>query len=129
MKKDNTRIDLKKYLAIISILGFAGIFFNSSFGWNVDQWIDGLLYVIIGVALMISGGITLFFSYFKDGLDNDEISKILTTLIGVASFLTGLSIFLNWNTPIIIGIRAIVAALAIVIIGSDFVQNNSKCKR
>jgi hypothetical protein len=125
-KKKQKTIDLKKYLAIISILAFFGIFVNSATGWQVDNWIDGLLYMIMGVALMIAGGIRMFFDYFKNGLTTTEISKILTDIVGLISFFSGLSIILQWSSPIIVGLRAIIAIIAIVIITSDLIGGKKK---
>jgi hypothetical protein len=119
-------IDLRTYLAVISILSFLGIFLNSAFSVPVDKWVDGSIYLLMGVALMLAGGVQLFFWYFKDGLTTEETTKIITVLIGFFSFLSGLSIILEVTNSLVVGMRAIIALLAMIIIGADMYNNVRK---
>ncbi len=119
VKRKKETADFKQYLGIISIIGFAGVFVNSITGLNLDTWVNGLFFGIMGIALLISGGIKLFFQYFEDGLTGDEISKVITNLIGLASVLTGFSIIFHWDYPVLIGMRTIISLIAIIIIAAD----------
>ena len=120
-RKKTKKINFKLWLGIISIVAFLGVFLNSVTGWQIDKWVDGTIYVIMGGALMIAGGIMMFFKYFKDGLTTKEINFVLTNIIGILSFLTGISIFIELQNPFFIGMRAIIAILAITIIGADLI--------
>ena len=115
----------KDYLAIVSILGFFGIFINSIFLIDISGWIDGLLFIIIGIALSAIGGIQYFIKYFKGGLDDTEIMKILTIIVGVTSTLVGIFIFpIKFfepiqTVPIVNGIKTIISLMAIFVIALD----------
>jgi hypothetical protein len=122
-------VDLNKYMRVVSLLAFIGIFMNTVTGWGVDKWADGLMFMIMGVALMIAGGIHMFFAYFKDGLTNVELTKMLTDIFGLIAIFTGLSIIFEWSSPIILGTRSIIALLAIIVIVSDMYNDKSKKKK
>lgn len=120
------KLRFQDFLAIVSILGFLTIFI-SSIARNIDigPWVDGFLFILIGTALMVSGGIQFLFKMFEGGLSNREITKLLTILVGIASFIVGIftfpiQAFASLQTvPIVGGIKTIISALAIIIIIAD----------
>ena len=116
-------VNFKRYLGIISILAFIGVFLNSMTGLDLEVWMHGLLFVIMGVALMLNGRIQLFLDYFKRGLTSNDMNKVVTNIIGLASFLTGLAIMLRMDYPIIHGTKTIIAMLAILIIAADLYKD------
>jgi len=118
--------DLKKvkfmtYLAIVSILGFGAILVDSVSGVDISGYVNSLLFIIIGIALVIAGGFTLFFSYFKNGLTTREINKIVTIVVGSASVVTGVLIapFFDFNIVVIEGFKAIISLIAILTIAVE----------
>lgn len=113
-------------LAVVSILGFLTIFVSSiSPTVEIGAWIDGLLFMIIGAVLAIAGGITIVGRYLQNGLTNDEITKMLTILVGITSFIVGIFTFpiqafeAVQEVPIVGGIKTIISALAIIFIAVD----------
>ena len=122
------QVNFKKYLGIISILAFLGILINSTTGLNLDTWITGLLFIFLGIALMLNGKIQLFFEYFKKGLNANDVNKVVTNIIGLASFITGISIILQLTYPIIDSTKSIIALLAIIIIAADIYKDKNTCK-
>lgn len=125
--KTNNLFDLnfEDFLAVVSILGFTSIFIDSISQWNAGPWVDGLLFMIIGSALMVSGGIQFVIKYLENGLTNEEITKILTIIVGFISFVVGIFTFPLaafepiQAVPIVDGIKTVVSALAIVVIFAD----------
>lgn len=126
---------IQNSLAIISIIGFLAIFIGSvtSFGDVLDAVSKSILFIIIGLALSILGGIRLFFKRFADGLSNNEISKLISVIIGVFSIIVGILIlpfpFLRGvqDAPFIKGLQIIISVLAIIIIFVDnFVSDLGK---
>lgn len=119
-------ISFNDALATVSILGFLAIFVSSiSPNIEIGAWIDGILFMIIGAVLAISGGITFVFRYFENGLTNDEITKLLTIIVGVTSFIVGIFTFPVQafegvrTVPVVGGIKTIISALAIIFIAVD----------
>jgi peptidoglycan/LPS O-acetylase OafA/YrhL len=114
---DLMKFKLEKALAIVSVLGFITIFASAVFEVDVSGYIDSLLFIILGIALFFVGA-AKFFVYFKNGLTPTEINRIVTTIVGVASIITGILIapFFNIQANVLDGIKAIIAAIAIVVI-------------
>lgn len=111
----------RQLLAVVSILGFLSILFNSLFEVNAAGWIDSVLFVLIGVGLMIIGGVRMVWKYFENGLTDVEISKILTIIVGIFSTIVGILImpvdpFGVMDAPQLGGVKAVIAVLTITII-------------
>jgi len=124
--KNLAKLQFQDFLAVVSVLGFLTIFVASIYSaLDIGPWVDGLLFIIIGVALMLSGGVQVLFRMLEDGLTNKEITKILTILVGLTSFLVGIftfpiDAFRGLQTvPVVGGIKTIISALAIIIIVAD----------
>ena len=116
-------VDFVKYLAIVSILGFAVIVIESFTGLDLGLWVSGLIFVTIGTALTLMGGVWVTVN-ISDGLTSNEIAHILTTVVGVLSVVVGLLIlpitFLqNLRVPALDGVKAVVALFAIVLIAVE----------
>lgn len=112
------KIKFGTYLAIISVIGFLGILITSLTDVDVGGWADALLFLIIGGALMIAGGIKFFIKYFENGLTRSEINRIVTIVVGASAFIVGILTvpFFNIEYPVIDGIKAIIASIAIITI-------------
>lgn len=124
--KNIFKLKFQDFLAIVSVLGFLTIFISSiNTTLDIGPWVDGLLFILIGFALMISGGVQFLFKMFEGGLSSTEITKVLTIIVGVASFLVGIFIFpieafaSLQTVPIVGGIETIISALAMIIIIVD----------
>lgn len=125
VRKDNA-VNWSRFLTIVGIISFLAIFSNSAFSLNLDALADGLLFMILGVALLVTGGVHLLVEYFKDGLDPDEISKIISILIGVAAITAGITVILGLKNSFLLSIRAIVSLLAIIIMASGEFSRGKK---
>lgn len=110
-------ISFTRWLSIVSIIGFVSILVGALFNYDFQGWQSGLLFMIIGLALFVQGG-SKFFAYFKNGLTPSEINRMVTVIVGVASFITGVLILPVFGFEILIlnGIKAIIAVIAIAVI-------------
>ena len=110
-------------LGIISILGFTAILVQSASGVDIGPWIDSALFLLIGLALVVSGGYHLIFKYFEDGLDVEEINKIVAVVVGIASIFVGLLTFplLGINITVFDGIKIIISGIAIMVIALEMI--------
>lgn len=122
---DLSKIKFMTFLAIVSILGFGAILTNAVTGIDIGAFVDSLLFIIIGIALMLAGGIKLFFKYFENGLTNREISNIVTVVVGSTSVVTGIltAPFFNFNLTVLDGFKAIVSLVAIIAITLEAYKN------
>jgi hypothetical protein len=121
------QFNFKVALGIISILGFTAILL-SSFDVFVQEWVDSLLFITIGFALFVSGGYHLFFDYFKDGLTYNEINKIVSVFLGVASMVLGFLIMPSFNLELEVfrGVKMLVAGIAIFVIAIEMFSKRGR---
>lgn len=120
MKK---RINITHSLAIVSILGFSAVVTQAFFNFDIDSVVNGLIFIIIGSGLMLIGSIWSMVE-FRDGLNTQEISNIMLTVVGGLSIFVGLfelpiSLFSGWDIPAFEGIKATVALFAIIFIAIE----------
>ena len=116
-------VDFMKYLASVSILGFLVVTLDAFFEINLNPWVSGLIFVIIGTGLTLAGSMWAVVR-FSDGLNSTEIAHILTTVVGILAIIMGILLlpiqFLsNINLPAFDGIRGTIALFCIVLISVE----------
>lgn len=111
-------LDFGWYLMVISILGFTAILISSLTGFDIGSYVDSILFLLIGTALMVSGGIRFFFRYFKQGLTQQELNRIVAIVVGTASAVVGIitAPFFGIQAEVLNGVKAIIAVIAILTI-------------
>ena len=82
--------DFMSFLAVVSILGFLVIVLQGLAGIDISSYVQGLIFIIIGVGLAIIGNIRSIINYFDKGINYDEMAHIMTAVVGVFSVLVGL---------------------------------------
>ena len=116
-----TKIKFTSMLALVSILGFLTVFMNAFTNIEIGPWVDGLIFIVIGTGLAIISSIWSVAEYMKNGLTNDEIAHIVTSVVGLMSVFVGLltlpiEFLQSINIPQFDGIKGIVAIFAIIFI-------------
>lgn len=116
-----SKMDFGWYLMVISVLGYFTIFVSALFKIDIGSYVDSFLFLIIGLALMISGSIQLFFKYFKGGLTKTEINRIVSIVVGMTSAIIGIITlpFIDIQADVLDGIKAVIAVIAIITIISE----------
>ncbi len=118
--------DFEKILGIMVIIGFLGIIYEASFGMNVSHFVSSAFFVIMGVALLVVGGFKLFLKYFEGGLTFDEVTKIITILVGAISILLGLLMLFNFGWNILNGLKIVISFVAVFIIMIEMFKGEFK---
>ncbi|MAH46023.1 hypothetical protein CMI37_09335 [Candidatus Pacearchaeota archaeon] len=114
-------------MAVVSILGFLTAALDAFTGIDIGPWVNGLIFIIIGIGLASVGGVFSVIQYFENGLTNEEIAFILTALVGVLSIIVGLlelpiDFLSNINIPAFDGIKGTIAIFAIALISVQAYQ-------
>ena len=124
-------IKFTQYLSVISILGFTTILIQTSTSVDISQWVNSMLFFLIGLSLFVSGGYKLIFSYFKGGLTVGEMNRIVTVVVGVASMFVGIltTPILDINYEVFTGIKIIISIIAIMVITFEMFDSATSCKR
>ncbi len=106
------------FLALISIMGFIGIFLKATFEWDIGAYQEPIIFLVLGAYLLIAGGVSLIFTYVKDGLTSTEMTKILAVFVGIASLFVGLLTLpqIGINALVFNGIKMIISGVAIIVI-------------
>ena len=106
-------------LAIISMLGFTAIIIEASAGIDVSPLYAAVLFVIMGLALLSSGGYKLFIQYFNEGVTWDELNKIVTVIVGFLSLVLGILLFFGIDIVAFSGVKIIISFIAIFVIALE----------
>ena len=104
-------------LAIVSILGFIGIMTESFFEFNMTTYIEALLMLIIGIALIIEAKIKSLRTLAR-GFNSNNFAHLVTAIIGAVAIVAGIFTFppIAFNSPAFIAIKGILSIIAIAII-------------
>lgn len=104
-------------LAIVSIIGFAGIVSQSIFTFDLGNYIEALLMLIMGTALIIEAKIKQLKS-LAHGLNPNNFSHLTTAIIGFIAVTSGvLSIPpIRLTNPAFLAIKGIISIIAIAAI-------------
>ena len=105
-------------LSVISIIGFAGVVSESIFDLVLDDYVEALWMIILGVGLILEVKLQKLRSISRGGITRDNFTYIITIIIGIFAIFAGIfSIpFIRINNPSFIAIKGILAIIAISII-------------
>lgn len=100
VKKGLLPNDFRDFLSLISIIGFLAIFFeftlNNPF---LSEHLTSLFLVIGGAGLMVAGKVFNIKEWLADGLQKNEISLILSVVMGVSAMIIGVLMLLGVVIP------------------------------
>jgi len=105
-------------LAIVSILGFVGIISQTIFEHNISYYVEALLMLIIGFALIIESKMKKLKSLEK-GITSSNFTHLTTVTIGIIAVFAGIFSLpqIRVTTPGFLAIKGIIAIIAIIVIG------------
>lgn len=105
-------------LAIVSIIGFAGIVSYTIFDFSIEDYIEPLWMIIIGIGFIFEGQFTTFRRIRVEGLNPTNFTHLTTLIIGVMAITAGI-----FSIPVIkieaagfLAVKGILALVAIVVI-------------
>lgn len=105
-------------LAIVSIIGFLGIFIESIFGINMTAYVEVSWLIVLGIGLFLEARITQLKKIKIEGLTPYYFTSIITAVIGIFAIITGILSLpqIIITSPIFQSIKGMVAIIAIIII-------------
>lgn len=119
--------DFRDFLSIASILGLLGTFFLFVLGNPlISENMDAIFLVVSGAGLMVAGKVFQIKEWLRDGLQRNEVTLILSVVIGLAGSVIGVLLLAGITLPervtSIGGYTALFAAIFILI---DYVAKNT----
>jgi hypothetical protein len=113
-----TRKAFQDSLTLISLFGFLVIALNSFAILDLSQWQTAMFLIIAGGGLFVEGeGLTIR-RWGRDGIQQNEVSKLLTVVVGIFSIVVGILSIpqINITTPQLESLTGLVAVFAFVFI-------------
>ena len=105
-------------LAVVSILGFAAIVSSTLFDFDLNEYVDSLLMLIVGLGLVIEGQITRLRQIKEEGLTPTNFTHLVTVIIGVIAICAGIFSFpgIRFEHPTFLAVKGILSIIAIIFI-------------
>jgi peptidoglycan/LPS O-acetylase OafA/YrhL len=105
-------------LALVSIIGFAGIVSITLFNFDLTFYIEALLMVIIGAGLILEGQPLQLKRIKIEGLTPTNFTHLITVVIGVIALLAGIFSFpqIRIENSGFLAVKGIISIIAIIII-------------
>ncbi len=127
-KKSIIPNDFRDFLSILSFVGFLSIFLTFSFGINwIEQNMTGIFLILGGSAFLFVGKVFTARKWLRDGIQQNELSQLLSIIFGLSAIVIGLLIILGISIPTkfygYIGILALVPAFYTLI---DYLAKNTR---
>jgi hypothetical protein len=99
-KSKITPRSFRDYLSILSFISFLAIFLNFSFG---NTWLEsnmtGIFLLLSGLSFLLIGKAVSIKKWARDGIQQNELSQIISIIVGFSSFIIGLLFLLNIMLP------------------------------
>jgi len=118
--------DFRDFLSIISLIGFLAIF--SEFVLDnpfLSENLTSLFLIVGGAGLMVAGKVFNITSWIRDGLQRNEITMIMSVILGVSSMIIGIMMIFNINIPLnITGMIGFIALGPAIFIFLDYITKN-----
>ena len=119
--------DFRDFLSILSLIGFLAIFFefvlDNAF---LSENMTSLFLLIGGAGLMVAGKVFTLRQWIKDGIQGNEITWVLSLILGISAMLIGLLMFLDVTLPErVTGLIGFIALGPAIFIALDYLAKNS----
>jgi len=128
MKKTLIPNDFRDFLSLISFVGFLGIFLAFSFNVNwLQDNATGVFLIIAGLSFLVVGKAFKIKTWAKDGIQQNEISRILALVIGLSSIVIGILLVSGVNIPTrFLGYVGLIALVPAIYTVADYFTKNLK---
>ena len=105
-------------LALVSILGFAGIVSSTLFAFDLSFYVEALFMIILGAGFIIEGEITKLGRIKEEGLTRRNFAHLTTVMMGILAVLTGIFSMpqIRIESSGFLAVKGIIALIAIVVI-------------
>lgn len=117
-------------LSVVSIIGFAGVVSESIFDLVLDDYVEALWMVILGIGLILEVKLQKLRSISRGGITRDNFTYIITIILGIFAIFAGIFSIpaIRIDNPSFVSIKGILAiiAISIIIIQTWFIKNKHK---
>lgn len=105
-------------LSIVSIIGFLNIITRSLFNFSFESYIESLLLVTLGTALILETSIRELKRIKKQGLTPDMLGKVTMMVVGIMAVIAAILSLpqISIKSPTFLAIKGIVSILAVIFI-------------
>jgi len=120
-KKKKTESTSRKFiiaLSIVSILGFLSIIIKSFFYFDVSNYLETGLLVVLGTGLILETSLKEFKKIKKKGLTSEMLGKVTMVVVGALSIIAGILSLpqLNIQHSSFLAVKGIISILAVIFI-------------
>ena len=104
-------------LAVVSILGFAGIISQTLFNLELEFYIEALWMSVIGIGLLIESKIKKLKS-LERGITSNNLTHLITVIIGILAIVAGILSFpqIRVENPGFLALKGIMGIIAVIVI-------------
>ena len=117
-------------LSVVSIIGFAGVVSESIFDLVLDDYVEALWMLILGIGLILEVKLQKLRSISRGGITRDNFTYIITIILGIFAIFAGIFSLpaIRIDNPSFISIKGILAiiAISIIIIQTWFIKSKHK---
>lgn len=126
-KKSLLPNDFRDFLSLASFIGLFGTFLLFVFGNSlISQNIDALFLIISGAGLMVAGNVFQIKKWLSDGLQKNEVTMILSVVIGLSASVIGMLLLVGVSLPqSVTSVGGWVALFSSVFIAFDYLSKNT----
>ncbi len=120
--------DFRDFLSIISFMGFIAIFLSFTFDitW-LSKNMDAIFLMLGGSAFLVVGKVVTANQWAKDGIQQNEISQLVSIVFGFSAIVIGLFLLLGMTiTTKLFGYIGILALVPAVYTFADYIAKNKK---
>lgn len=105
-------------LSIFSIVGFIAIILSSFFEVDISDYIDSLLLLVMGIALVVEGRIKQLTVNIRKDLSSNDFAHIVTAVIGVMAIIAGIFSIpqIRIEHHVFLAVKGILSVIAIIVI-------------
>jgi hypothetical protein len=105
-------------LAILSILGFVGIVSRTLFDNNIENYIESVWFLIMGIGFIFESSPINLFLRVRNGMGEKDFASLTTLIVGVLAIVAGaFSLpYFGFVNPGFYAIQGIISIIAIIFI-------------
>ena len=105
-------------LALVSIIGFAGIISETLFDFNSGEIVEALWMLVIGLGLIFEAQLKRLWSIRSEGLTSTNTTHLITAVVGFIAMVAGILSFpfIRLENQGFLAVKGIISFIAIIII-------------
>ena len=103
-------------LSIVSILGFVGIISENVFNINIENTIEAIWFMIMGVGFIMESNPSRLFKKIENSMDQRNFTSMTTLVVGALALASGILKLMGVDNITFSAIEAFISIIAILFI-------------